>query len=64
MLSRLPNSTLADLQKGDAVMIVCPPTAPIRCGNRDHAAGRASKKPSMTAAPNRSASSLAFAVVR
>ncbi|MGB6386026.1 MAG: DUF5666 domain-containing protein [Terriglobales bacterium] len=56
MLSRLPNSTLADLQKGDAVMIVS--TAG---GNSDAVTAitlLAGVEPILTAAPNRSASSL------
>jgi len=56
MLSRLPNSTLADLQKGDAVMIVS--TAG---GNSDTVTAitlLAGVEPILTAAPNRSASSL------
>ncbi len=56
MLTRLPNSTLVDLQKGDAVMIVStegtdssPATAITLLAGVD---------PILTAAPNRSASSL------
>ena len=56
MLSRLPNSTLAELQKGDAVMIVA--TEP---GNADAVTAitlLAGVDAILTAAPNRSASSL------
>jgi hypothetical protein len=56
MLSRLPNSTLADLQKGDAVMIVS-----TTGGNSDAVTAitlLAGVEPILTAAPNRSASSL------
>jgi hypothetical protein len=56
MLSRLPNSTLADLQKGDAVMIVS-----TEGGNSDAVTAitlLAGVEPILTAAPNRSASSL------
>ncbi|MGA7559257.1 MAG: DUF5666 domain-containing protein [Terriglobales bacterium] len=56
MLSRLPNSTLAELQKGDAVMIVA--TEP---GNADSVTAitlLAGVDAILTAAPNRSASSL------
>jgi Domain of unknown function (DUF5666) len=56
MLSRLPNSTLADLQKGDAVMIVS-----TEGGNSDVVTAitlLAGVAPILTAAPNRSASSL------
>jgi hypothetical protein len=56
MLARLPNSTLVDLQKGDAVMIVStqgsdssPATAITLLAGVD---------PILTAAPNRSASSI------
>ena len=55
LLSRLPNSTLADLQKGDAVMIVS------TAGNSDGVTAitlLAGVDPILTAAPNRSASSL------
>src|SRR5271157_1797620 len=56
MLSRLPNSTLADLQKGDAVMIVS-----TEGGNSDAVTAitlLAGVEAILTAAPNRSASSL------
>ncbi len=56
MLSRLPNSTLADLQKGDAVMIVS-----TEGGNSDAVKAitlLAGVDAILTAAPNRSASSL------
>jgi hypothetical protein len=56
MLSRLPNSTLADLQKGDAVMIVATEGA-----GPDAATAitlLAGVEPILTASPNRSASSL------
>jgi Cu/Ag efflux protein CusF len=56
MLSRLPNSTLADLQKGDAVMIVA-----TEGSNADAVTAitlLAGVEPILTAAPNRSASSL------
>lgn len=56
MLGRLPNSTLADLQKGDAVMIVSTET-----GSSDSVTAitlLAGVEPILTAAPNRSASSL------
>jgi hypothetical protein len=56
MLSRLPNSTLADLQKGDAVMIVATEE-----GNADAVTAitlLAGVDAILTAAPNRSASSL------
>jgi co-chaperonin GroES (HSP10) len=56
MLGRLPNSTLADLQKGDAVMIVS------TAGKNSDAVTAitllAGVEPILTAAPNRSASSL------
>jgi hypothetical protein len=55
-LSRLPNSTLADLQKGDAVMIVA-----TESGNADAVTAitlLAGVDAILTAAPNRSASSL------
>ena len=54
MLSRLPNATLADLQKGDAVMIVS------TAGGDSVTAITllAGVEPILTAAPNRSASSL------
>lgn len=56
MLSRLPNSKLADLQKGDAVMIVS-----TQGGNSDAVTAitlLAGVDAILTAAPNRSASSL------
>lgn len=56
MLSRLPNSTLADLQKGDAVMIVS-----TQAGSADAVTAitlLAGVDAILTAAPNRSASSL------
>ncbi len=56
ILGRLPNSTLSDLQKGDAVMIVS-----TEGGNSDAATVitlLAGVDPILTAAPNRSASSL------
>lgn len=56
MLSRLPNSTLADLQKGDAVMIVS-----TDAGTSDAVTAitlLAGVDAILTAAPNRSASSL------
>jgi co-chaperonin GroES (HSP10) len=56
MLNRLPNTTLADLQKGDAVMIVS-----TEGGNSDAVTAitlLAGVEPILTAAPNRSASSL------
>ncbi|MGB9239078.1 MAG: hypothetical protein WCC19_09710, partial [Terriglobales bacterium] len=56
MLSRLPNSTLAGLQKGDAVMIVA-----TESGNADAVTAitvLAGADAILTAAPNRSASSL------
>jgi Cu/Ag efflux protein CusF len=56
MLSRLPNSTLSDLQKGDAVMIVS-----TEGGNSDAVTAitlLAGVDAILTAAPNRSASSL------
>jgi hypothetical protein len=56
MLSRLPNSTLADLQKGDAVMIVS-----TEAGTSDAVTAitlLAGVDAILTAAPNRSASSL------
>ena len=56
MLSRLPNSTLADLQKGDAVMIVS-----TEGGNSDAVTAitlLAGVEAILTAAPNRSASTL------
>jgi transcription antitermination factor NusG len=56
MLSRLPNSTLADLQKGDAVMIVS-----TEGGNSDAVTAitlLAGVDAILTAAPNRSASTL------
>ncbi|MBZ5664916.1 MAG: DUF5666 domain-containing protein [Acidobacteriia bacterium] len=56
MLSRLPNSTLADLQKGDAVMIVS-----AESGSSDAVIAitmLAGVEAILTAAPNRSASSL------
>jgi hypothetical protein len=56
MLSRLPNSTLADLQKGDAVMIVS-----TEGGDSDTVTAitlLAGVDAILTAAPNRSASSL------
>jgi hypothetical protein len=54
MLSRLPNATLADVQKGDAVMIVS------TAGGESVTAITllAGVEPILTAAPNRSASSL------
>jgi hypothetical protein len=55
-LSRLPNSKLADLQKGDAVMIVS-----TEGGDSDSVTAitlLAGVEPILTAAPNRSASSL------
>jgi hypothetical protein len=56
LLSRLPNSHLADLQKGDAVMIVS------TVGGNSEAVTAitllAGVEPILTAAPNRSASSL------
>jgi hypothetical protein len=56
MLSRLPNSTLADLQKGDAVMIVS--TEGTDSGAVTAITLLAGVDPILTAAPNRSASSL------
>src|ERR1700677_2335780 len=56
MLSRLPDSTLADLQKGDAVMIVS--TAGGNSGPVTAITLLAGVEPILTAAPNRSASSL------
>jgi hypothetical protein len=56
MLSRLPDSTLADLQKGDAVMIVS--TAGVNSGPVTAITLLAGVEPILTAAPNRSASSL------
>ncbi len=56
LLSRLPNSTLADLAKGDAVMIVS-----TEGGTADAVTAitlLAGVEPILTAAPNRSASSL------
>lgn len=56
MLSRLPNSTLADLQKGDAVMIVS-----TGGGTSDAVTAvtlLAGVEPILTAAPNQTASSL------
>jgi co-chaperonin GroES (HSP10) len=56
MLSRLPNSSLADLQKGDAVMIVS-----TEGGSSDAVTAitlLAGVEPILTTAPNRSASSL------
>ena len=56
MVSRLPNSTLADLQKGDVVMIVATEGA-----GSDAATAitlLAGVEPILTASPNRSASSL------
>ena len=56
MLSRLPNSTLTDLQKGDAVMIVS-----TDAGTSDAVTAitlLAGVDAILTAAPNRSASSL------
>ena len=56
MLSRLPNCTLADLQKGDAVMIVSS-----EGGNSEAVTAitlLAGVDAILTAAPNRSASSL------
>jgi hypothetical protein len=56
MLSRLPNSTLADLQKGDAVMIVS--TEGGDSGVVTAVTLLAGVEAILTAAPNRSASSL------
>jgi len=56
MLSRLPNSTLADLQKGDAVMIVS--TEGGDSGVVTAITLLAGVEAILTAAPNRSASSL------
>ena len=56
MLSRLPNSTLADLQKGDAVMIVS--TEGTDSGAVTAITLLAGVEPILTAAPNRSASTL------
>jgi hypothetical protein len=56
MLSRLPSSTLADLQKGDAVMIVS--TAGTDSGAVTAITLLAGVDAILTAAPNRSASSL------
>jgi hypothetical protein len=56
MLSRLPNSTLADLQKGDAVMIVS--TEGTDSGAVTAITLLAGVDAILTAAPNRSASSL------
>jgi hypothetical protein len=56
MLSRLPNSTLADLQKGDAVMIVS--TEGGDSGAVTAITLLAGVEAILTAAPNRSASSL------
>jgi hypothetical protein len=56
MLSRLPNSTLADMQKGDAVMIVS--TEGGDSGTVTAITLLAGVDAILTAAPNRSASSL------
>jgi Domain of unknown function (DUF5666) len=56
MLSRLPNSTLADLQKGDAVMIVA--TEGVGADPATAITLLAGVDAILTAAPNRSASSL------
>jgi hypothetical protein len=56
MLSRLPNSTLADLQKGDAVMIVS--TAGTDSGAVTAITLLAGVDAILMAAPTRSASSL------
>jgi hypothetical protein len=56
MLSRLPNSSLADLQKGQAVMIVA--TSGENSGAVTAITLLAGVEPILTAAPNRSASSL------
>ncbi|MFY9647015.1 MAG: DUF5666 domain-containing protein [Terriglobales bacterium] len=56
MLSRLPNSTLADLQKGDAVMIVS--TEGTDSGGVTAITLLAGVEAILTSAPNRSASSL------
>jgi Domain of unknown function (DUF5666) len=56
MLSRLPNSTLADLQKGDAVMIVS--TDGADSGAVTAVTLLAGVEAILTAAPNRSASTL------
>jgi hypothetical protein len=56
MLSRLPNSTLADLQKGDAVMIVA--TEGVGADAATAITLLAGVDAILTAAPNRSASSL------
>jgi hypothetical protein len=56
MLSRLPNSTLADLQKGDAVMIVA--TQGVGADAATAITLLAGVDAILTAAPNRSASSL------
>jgi hypothetical protein len=56
MLSRLPDSTLADMQKGDAVMIVS--TEGGDSGAVTAITLLAGVEAILTAAPNRSASSL------
>ena len=56
MLSRLPNSTLSDLQKGDAVMIVATEGAASDAATAITLL--AGVDPILTASPNRSASSL------
>ncbi len=55
MLSRLPNATLSDLQKGDAVMIV---STPGEAGAVSAITVLAGVEPILTAAPNRNASAL------
>ena len=55
-LARLPNSTVSDLQKGDAVMIVSTPgegTAPVTAITL-----LAGVEPILTAAPSRNASAI------
>jgi hypothetical protein len=56
MLSRLPNSTLADLKAGDAVMIVA--TEGVGAEKPTAITLLAGVEPILTAGPNRSASSL------
>jgi hypothetical protein len=60
MLSRLPNSSLADLQKGDAVMIVSSfgQTSASNSGDVTAITLLAGVEPILTAAPSRSASLL------
>ena len=56
MLSRLPNSSLADLQKGEAVMIVAAPDD--NSGEVKAITLLAGVEPILTAAPNHSSSLL------